>query len=492
MRGARTIERALVPLAAALFATSAGAATIDYYVNSTDDAPAAGTAGFCETAPGDGVCTLRAAVMAAQVILRQSGEEAIIHVPAGTYTLTIPPSGSFDTLGRKGNLYVAGLTTIVGAGPGATIIDANHIDRAMWINTATKVKLSGLTIRNGQPSTAIHSFLQGGGIFVQNGDVSIDHSVIEMCSSPGSPAGTAGGGIHFNYLGTFSISWSTIRYNTTDGSGGGIQNNVGELQLDHVSIHHNQSANSGGGILTGSGNFYASNSTIGWNSASQSGGGICIFGGATRLSNMTIAVNTVGLGDNPNGDGGGIFYEQHSQTLFLFNSILRSNSNEYSRTPTDCSGPITTNGHDIITEPGDTCVVGGGFSQADPLLGVLQDNGGGSFTFMPAGAAAIDGGDHFGCQSPYEFAPNLTDDQRGVKRPIGAYCDLGAVEVEQIGDVNGDGVRDVADVFYLINFLFAGGDVPKGRANVNGDQTIDVADVFYLVNFLFAGGPPPQ
>src|SRR5262249_14621485 len=157
-----------------------------------------------------------------------------------------------------------------------------------------------------------------------------------------------------------------------------------------------------------------------------------------------IAVNTVGLGNNPNGDGGGIYFSPEGQTLYLFNSIVRSNSNDYARTPTDCSGPIATNGYDIITEPGDTCTVNGGlggFSQADPALGPLQDNGGPTVTFMPGGAAAIDGGDHFGCEDPYGV--DLTDDQRGVKRPLGSYCDLGAVEVEPIGDVNGDGVRDV-------------------------------------------------
>ena len=85
----------------------------------------------------------------------------------------------------------------------------------------------------------------------------------------------------------------------------------------------------------------------------------------------------------------------------------------------------------------------------------------------------------------------LTVDQRGVKRPIGSFCDLGATELEPVGDANGDGSVTVADVFYLINFLFADGPVPHGRANVNGGSTIDVADVFYLINYLFAGGAEP-
>jgi dockerin type I repeat protein len=59
------------------------------------------------------------------------------------------------------------------------------------------------------------------------------------------------------------------------------------------------------------------------------------------------------------------------------------------------------------------------------------------------------------------------------------------------GDANGDGAVDVADVFYLINALFAGGPAPIGCSDVNADLAINVGDVFYLINFLFANGPSP-
>ena len=59
------------------------------------------------------------------------------------------------------------------------------------------------------------------------------------------------------------------------------------------------------------------------------------------------------------------------------------------------------------------------------------------------------------------------------------------------GDVNGDGTVNVADIFYMINFLFAGGPAPIGSGDVNGDGFTNVADIFYLINFLFAGGPAP-
>ncbi|HKC24908.1 MAG TPA: dockerin type I repeat-containing protein, partial [Thermoanaerobaculia bacterium] len=59
------------------------------------------------------------------------------------------------------------------------------------------------------------------------------------------------------------------------------------------------------------------------------------------------------------------------------------------------------------------------------------------------------------------------------------------------GDVDGNGVVDVGDVFYLINYLFAGGPAPACHADVNADGHVDVNDVFYLINYLFAGGAPP-
>ena len=60
------------------------------------------------------------------------------------------------------------------------------------------------------------------------------------------------------------------------------------------------------------------------------------------------------------------------------------------------------------------------------------------------------------------------------------------------GDANGDGLVTVADVFLLINFLFAAGPAPAGcSGDANGDLEVTVADVFHLINFLFAAGPPP-
>ncbi len=63
------------------------------------------------------------------------------------------------------------------------------------------------------------------------------------------------------------------------------------------------------------------------------------------------------------------------------------------------------------------------------------------------------------------------------------------------GDVNRDWVINVADVVYLINYLFIGGPAPVPIlqvGDVNCDTVINVTDVVYLINYLFIGGPPPD
>ena len=59
------------------------------------------------------------------------------------------------------------------------------------------------------------------------------------------------------------------------------------------------------------------------------------------------------------------------------------------------------------------------------------------------------------------------------------------------GDVNNDGVLNVADVTDLENYLegLTGG--PAGDADVNNDMVIDGSDSLYLTNYLVGNGPTP-
>jgi hypothetical protein len=61
------------------------------------------------------------------------------------------------------------------------------------------------------------------------------------------------------------------------------------------------------------------------------------------------------------------------------------------------------------------------------------------------------------------------------------------------GDLNNDGAVNVADLVYLVDYLFFSGPAPlvSGAADTDGNCKVNVADVTYLVNYLYGGGPAP-
>jgi glucose/arabinose dehydrogenase len=59
------------------------------------------------------------------------------------------------------------------------------------------------------------------------------------------------------------------------------------------------------------------------------------------------------------------------------------------------------------------------------------------------------------------------------------------------GDVNGDGVTNDADVFYLANYLLAGGPAPVQGGDVDNNGAINTSDLNYLTAYLLARGPTP-
>lgn len=108
-------------------------------------------------------------------------------------------------------------------------------------------------------------------------------------------------------------------------------------------------------------------------------------------------------------------------TLHIYNSILRGSCSF-------AAGSIDF-GIGTIESSGDTCGLptGGnqvGVSGTALALGTLADNGGFTPTYLPATTSvAVDSANSAFC---------VDDDQRGYARPLGAGCDVGAVEA---GDV---------------------------------------------------------
>jgi hypothetical protein len=61
------------------------------------------------------------------------------------------------------------------------------------------------------------------------------------------------------------------------------------------------------------------------------------------------------------------------------------------------------------------------------------------------------------------------------------------------GDVNGDGVRDIGDIVFLINYVFYGGPQPNliESGDCNCDGVVDIGDIVFMINYVFYQGEEP-
>jgi hypothetical protein len=121
------------------------------------------------------------------------------------------------------------------------------------------------------------------------------------------------------------------------------------------------------------------------------------------------------------GNGGGIF--SASGSLQALNTILASLSGS------NVFGVITDGGGNISSDGSCDFSALGSLNNTDPVLGSLGDYGGPTPT-MPllAGSPAID-------RAISAFCPST--DQRGVARPTGAGCDIGAFESGSVFSIRG-------------------------------------------------------
>lgn len=395
-------------------ATAAQSFVVNSFADMADAYPGDG---LCETdITGD--CTLRAAIQEANAL---EGKDTIL-LPAGTYTLTM--SGEGEEYTESGDLDIWDDLIILGAGMGETIIDAGQLDRA--IQVFTELEISDLTVQNGLANP-------GGGLHV-SGYASITRvEFVDNRSTSEEPIGV-GGAVYVNpeasadiresvfrnnfaYYGggavasgnttMFTIRDSTFDSNSSELGGGALYPN-GESALVEGSTFINNSAGSGGAIHSNADHVEVVNSTFVENSA-YNHGAIDSRLGLVSINNSTFYNNTASnvgdaLGEQEYGAGG---------DLEVGNSILVGPETDV------CGvefGAIEFFGNNLTWPEGSSCEG----IQADPLLSTLNDNGGSTRTIaLLAGSPAIDAGDNATCAAI---------DQRGVSRPQGVACDIGAFE----------------------------------------------------------------
>jgi CSLREA domain-containing protein len=359
-------------LAAVLMLALPDVARADFTVTTTND----GSDGTCDTTN----CTLREALQ-----FVPAGQ--IVHLPAGLYNVSTALDATTSV-------------TVVGAGARVTTIkhvggiDGGTLDRVLTVQSETDLSLSGVTVTGGNDD-----LIPGGGIAV------LDAASLHLSDSTvtGNLA-DRGGGIYTE--GVLDVKRSLIADNRADGEettpvGGGIEiDNIGSAALENTTVAKNIARNGPGDDGQGGGIYTSAN---------------------LDLHNVTIAENEAappGVGSN----GGGLFQNFGVSTTLrtlATNTLVARNVGRNCGGTADPHAIQATNGlSDELAQPSCNAPGSTNVLVADTRLGSLADNGGPTDTMaLLDGSPGIDAG-----------ASCPAADQRGVARPQGARCDIGAYE----------------------------------------------------------------
>ena len=374
------------------------------------------------------------------------------------FSLAYPAVISLTT----GTLTINSHLTIVGPGASSLTIDASTnsvMERAITVGSGMVVSISGVTVTGGRGGGTSAGSIEnsGGGIF-NAGTLTLTGAVISNNSTRNQ--GPGGGGI-FNAGGaTLTLIDCIVSGNTAGGGniqetalvvvggirnasnalltltnttvsnnwaqvGGGIWNN-GALDVTGSTFSGNRAGVGvsttvvleGGAIYAGSGQSSSSisNSTF-FNNGAKTNGAAIANRGTMDLTHTTIAGNAT--------EGGvGAAVTSLSNTLTLKANILAN-------APENCSVPaglILSAGYNLSSDSSCSLTAVGDFTNVaaglDPLG--LQDNGGPTRTIaLLSTGLAVDL-----IPTPCTDADGdaIATDQRGVVRPQGTSCDVGAVE----------------------------------------------------------------
>ena len=298
-----------------------------------------------------------------------------VTIPAGSYVLATP-------------VVVDKTLTLQGAGARSTILDGGFTTRLLTLQPpAGQVTIQGVRITRGKvagPGGGIYSLVPlilrdsalvgnqatagpGGGLY-QGSVLTMERTLLAGNSAPASD----GGGVELAPAGapTSTIRSSTITQNSASGSGGGI--NVDNSSAQFLNIV---------------------NSTLDANTLSGSGQG----GNFRAWTSTTVRMRNTWTGHGVAGSGPNCYQAGSAFVISQGNNAQDGNDAE-----------CHFNG------------ANGDKVNVDDKFTPLQDNGGPSDTLAPgAGSPLLDAGDGATCAAT---------DQRGLARPQGAGCDIGAVE----------------------------------------------------------------
>ena len=356
------------------------------------------TADRIDADPGDGVCatstpvvcTLRAAV---EESAATPGSDTITLATKVSYLLT--RSGTGEDASASGDLDVVGSLTLHGNG---STLNAGGFESAVQIFSGS-TSIDHLTIT---------------GVSTSPGSAAIDSQADDLTFSDGT-VNSAGLGIVDRGSGWMKVYRSTVGGTTS----------VANRSTNSVTV--TDSTLTAGGFTTGTG-FESSStgpSALIRTTINNRAVAVSTGSGALTVQTSTITGNLYGLGT---GTGTATVIDStlvnnpYGSLLPTVGKIAVSNSIISSGGPQLCragTGTIVSLGWNLTSDTSCGFTQTGDVQGVPTQLGLLANNGGSTFSFLPAATSPAVGTGKPGCTGK---------DQRGVVRPSGGACDKGSVE----------------------------------------------------------------
>lgn len=380
-----------------------------YEVTTTadDDDADAGADATCLTAAA--ACSLRAAI---QTVNSRATKQLVL-LDEASYALgtALPP--------------IARDVVIFGQGAARTQIRAatlHGLYPALTLATASTLALRDLEVRDFGGSN-------GGALRITAGTLDVDRCAFTNNASPAS-----GGVLFINGGARATFVRSMFTGNASLGGNGGGWGGVIDGEGTNTTIVVRQSAatqnvtawGSFAHITTGT-TLRLESSTL-YGNTSTTAGTLATPGGIYTLVNATIVNNT---NTNTTPDSAGIYLYSVPCAYTVTNSLVAFNRDvngvEANCNRRDLATAITSGGGNLFSDGAANCAsyftATGDRLSTDPMLdaaGVIDHGGLTPTMLVQASSPVIDGGSDAAC-------PSL--DQRGLRRPRGAHCDIGAVEL---------------------------------------------------------------
>ncbi len=393
---------------------------------------------------------------------------------AGTVHLVRASVSGNDVRATTAGQSQGGQALTIGAGiyAGTIVLDSSHVDanELQPTNPVSAVGWGGgvaaLTTLTANDSTLDRNIIapdsalgiaDGGGAYVVGSLVFTDSSARENRVLVEGPSGNAGCGALL--ASDVTVSGSAVSHNIASAPtlafAGGVCADVATIEASTIeanSVTSPTAESLGGGAVIGKGvirDTTISNNTV--TGTTSHGGAVTqapINGTATRGSlafvNSTVSENRA---TGPASSAGGIDIPDHIGSIALTGgavslvfSTIAGNSAPTGANVGATTNPVTSFASSISDPVGGGANCDGvtlddqGFTRvtdsscgtaaaADPQLGVLADNGGPTATLLPSATSPLLD------RVPADACLALvTVDQRGITRPQGTACDIGAVE----------------------------------------------------------------